>query len=294
MKTKFIFKITGLCLIFLTVMSFRFLLNKREIQTISIEDAIDKRLIQVDFLSNGTYQGNSIVSKIKNLSNLVLKLKVKSGTYFNAFTDEEQDLITVKDLFVQLSPRSNLNKNIDGYCCIASNRCPIKENKFRIVPNKIQHFDKFKALFVGKNYSHSIVQDAVWALSDKHPISNITSENPLETKSLREELSKITGLKNEWYETPQIRNVDPFGNINRETVAVQGNIEFDNKVNATFHQEVQDKNGVILMKTEKPFKIGVGKVKYFFKLQVTGWEKGKYYVKLYNGNVVLHVNEFEV
>lgn len=294
METNFVSRNKSVLLVIFAVFSFSFIQTKKGVETLSIEEALQRKLITASFISTGSYQGSSIDAKLKSNSSALLKVKIPAGTYFKAQTGEEQDLVTVQDVMVQVAPQKTLTKNIDGFCCIASNRCPIKDNKFSIVPNKIQKFDQLTSFMKGKNYEKGTIQDAVWVMSDQKSISNISSEDKVASKALREHLSSITGQKNEWYEAPQNRVVDPYGNINPQTVAIKGMIEFDNKTNASVHQEVQDKDGNVLMKTDRKFPLQKGEVKYYFSLSVTGWQKGKYSVKLMNGSNVLVVNEFEV
>lgn len=186
------------------------------------------------------------------------------------------------------------SKVLDGYCCNASKKCPTKGNKFTLSNNKVTHFDKVAALLKGKKYGNGVHQNVVWALSDNHALSNITADNPETVRSLREEIAKITGKKNEWYNSPQEETVDPFGNINRESVSVEGDIELTFATDVKVHQEIQDSVGNVLVKGVDSRPLHKGAVKYHFALQVKGWKKGTYYVKLMNGTQVLTKNEFKV
>lgn len=272
---------------------FRF--QQRAAVVVDFKDALLKKMITADLKSTGSYRGNSIGAQITNTGNTALTVKIPAGTYFKAQTDEEQNLVVTEDILVQVAPKATSSKIIDGYCCNAYKRCPSKGNKFSLSNYKVPNFDKVAVHLKGKHYSDDVCQNVVWVLTDDHDLSDITDdEHPEKVRPLREALAKALGKKNEWYDTPRNEVVDPYGNINREMVSVQGNIEFECPANAKVHQEVQDKEGKMIFKNEREVALHPGTVNYYFKVQVEGWEKGTYYVKLMSGTKVLVTNEFKV
>jgi hypothetical protein len=267
----------------------------KDVNFIEIKEAILKKIIQVDFVSNGKYQGNSIKMNIKCNKNSAIKILVPAGSYFLSEAEDEQDLVTPVDQFFTLAPNSNSSKIVNGYCCQANNKCPKENKKFKLIDRKLPLMNKLSELIKNKNYEHSVLQDVVWSISDKKPLSNITStNNPNEIKKLREELAILTGLKNDWFESPQLRTVDVYGNINRETIKIQGNLDLVITKEGFIHQEVQDSSGKVLMKSNQKFSVKKGKLTYFFNVKVTGWKKGNYSVRLYNNSEIIHEQSFEV
>jgi hypothetical protein len=294
MKTKLKLKfLIGMILAFLLISSS--FSEKSEIQIIDLADAIEKKIIKANFLSNGNYQGESIAATLTNISNIRFKLKIPAGSYFNAQTAEEQSLTTLEDFFVQLLPNATTSKVFDGFCTNASNSCPIKGHTFSYdKAKKVKKIDELTQFLKGKKIENNALQDAVWTLTNNHSLSHISSMNNDEAYNLRVFLAKLTGKKNEWYDKPQTRTVDQFGNINLNSVKVEGKIDVHVPSSGYIHQEVQDASGKIMMNGTKPAYVSMGKLSYQFKVEVKGWQKGKYFVKLMNGTKVLLSNEFEV
>ncbi len=269
-------------------------LNK-DVASITIKEAMSKKIINVDFISNGNYQGNSIIMKIKNNKSNALRIVIPSGSYFQSENEDEQDLVTPTDQFFTLAPGSNTSKIINGYCCQATNKCPKESKKFKLVDKEIPLMNQLSALIKNKKFDNSIIQDAIWSISDKKPLSNISSPvNSSEIKKLREDLASITGLKNDWFDSPQQRTIDIYGNINRETVSIHGNLELIIPTDGQLHQEVQDSTGKVLMKSNQKFAVKKGKLTYYFNVKVNGWQKGNYSVKLFNNSKIIHEQSFEV
>ena len=265
--------------------------KKYRTTVINLKDAIKSKVIQVEFRSTGNYQGASIVAKITNTRGKPIKLIIPAGSYFDAQTEKEQDLVLAKDVIVQLAPKASSSKVLNGFCCKASNRCPIKGNNFRLSDKKLDKFDLLTTFLKGKKFAKNDLQDAVWCISDRRAISNVSGKN---CKELREKLASITGLKNDWYSSPQSRTVDRFGNINRETVAIHGDVKFQCPANALVHQEIRDISGKVLVKGSSNTALNKGTINYIFNVSVKGWKKGEYTVALVNRSQVLVSSKFKV
>lgn len=107
-------------------------------------------------------------------------------------------------------------------------------------------------------------------------------------------MADITGQKNPWFNSPQHVTIDEQGNINMETVLIAGQLEFVCEKGTMVHQDIYKANGEPVLISDKTMQAKYGNVRYRFQMQVKGWEKGEYYIKLHDGNQEITRYEFSV
>ena len=262
-------------------------------QTVSLEDAIASGQIKMQANSLGTYSNESVLLKIQNSTPSVLKVKVKAGTMFAPADEGEQTLIAIDDQFIVLQPKSANQLNLKAYCTEASDRCPSDEGAFTLATNKNLELSKLVAFVRGKSISAQCYQDAIWAVTDARPISNIQATTAVE-KEMRKYIATITNKPDTWYTTPQSRVLDANRNIQQETVVVKGMITFTCDKGSVVHQELVKKNGDLMYKSDKTNTIQSGKVDFSFTVKVRGWEKGEYAVRVMAGTKELTSYPFAI
>ncbi|TNE55082.1 MAG: hypothetical protein EP338_05050 [Bacteroidetes bacterium] len=267
--------------------------RESKILELDLHEAIAQNVISWQGLATGNYDGESIKAKIKNLSRKKVRILIPAGTYFRAEATDEQNLVTTEDLIVELNPSSGSSKVLNGFCFNASKRCPGEGKAFTPEKKTNEELVALTKFLKGKKYDNDVLQSAVWTISDRRSISSVYGKDQDAILALREELSKITGLKNPWYSSPERRSLDRNRNINRETVMVHGDIRFECPEGAKVHQEIRDAAGNVKAKDEET-PLRAGNVRYRFNVQVRGWERGTYFVKLMNGDQELVSREFEI
>lgn len=272
----------GSLLVISVIILAAFNVNRLEQQTVSLEDAIAAGQIKMQAISLGTYSEESVLLKIQNYTPNILKVKVKAGTMFAPSDDGEQTLITIDDQFIVLQPKSANQLNLKAYCTEANDHCPKDEGVFSLVSNKNAELIKLVTFVRGKSISAACYQDAIWAVTDARPISNIQATT-LTDKELRKYISSITNKPDTWYTTPQSRVVDEDRNIQQETIIVKGTITFTCDKGSVVHQELVKKNGDLMYKSDKTNTLQTGKVDFSFTVKVRGWEKGEYAVRVMAG-----------
>lgn len=258
----------------------------------SLEEAIKAGKVDVNVHSNDSRSYSNVYITVKNLSSNSQRILVPAGTLYTPDEDDEQELIQLNDEILVIKPKEENTFEIKTYCTEAHDRSP--DGSFSLNVNKNE---KFKTLisYVQNNPGITAgLQDAVWAISDNENINNVPGGSETQN-SFREFLSGVTGQENSWYSSPQQYDVDPYGNINRETVNITGDLEFTASRAMRVHEEIQDGNGETLIKSDRSFQLRGGNVKYQFAIRVKGWEKGTYFVKVLNEeSEELVVREFQV
>jgi len=249
---------------------------------ISIFDAVKAKTISATLLSNGKHNGNSVDLKIVNLTSQAIELLIPAGTKYSTAQDEEQTLIQIEDKFIALQPKQTYTGKAAAFCTEASDRCPTSAAAMTITKNTNPKFAELSEYIKGKTIDKSTFQDAVWAISDGYSVSNISADDQA-SKDFRKKVADITGQKNPWFNSPQNVTVDDRGNFNMETVLIAGQLEFMCNKGTMVHQDIYKANGEAVLISDKTMQARYGNVKYRFQMQVKGWEKGEYYIKLHDG-----------
>lgn len=262
--------------------------------TMSLNDAIKNKFLSADVKGNGGHSGNCLKVSFKNLQNKKLALTIPAGTMFKPGDDECQNILVPQDQKMIFAANETRTAFVKGFCCEASDRSPGKDMAFTISANKDPKMIKLFNFLKGKNYSDGLLQEAIWCVSDNHEVSDVYAEKMEAIKPLRDELCKITGQKDTWYSTPKQHEVDEEGNISHVTTSVTGLIKFKALKAAKLHNEIFDSSDKLLVKNPNEFSLKPGDVEYEFNIRVGGWKKGTYYVKVFEGDKVIHKQEFKI
>ena len=270
-----------------------FTIKSDQSTVVDLETALKEGKISVDFNSTGTYHGQSVNMNLKSNSGSPMKIRIPAGTLFISEDKGEQELLTVNDQIIALQPRSQQQQSVSAYCSEASDRCPAKGGKFNFKKTDDARLKKLLVFLKTNKVSEGAVQDAVWAITDRKPVSNIDHLIPAD-KELRKFVASMNGQSDPWYSTPQHRNVRTGGEIVSETVIVKGDLSFTCNKGALVYQEIVKKDGTLMHKSNKTNTVRTGNVDFSFSLKVMGWEKGEYSLKVKDGSQVLAEYPFQI
>lgn len=260
---------------------------------VNLKDAIAQNLIKASFNSNGNFNGLSVHFDILNTSKSSLSIIVPAGTTFVPENDEEQTLIVLENEVIAIAPHAKIDEVLDGYCINLSKHCPTESKPFKLSETKNENFKKLFSFVGSKKINPLISQSVAWAISDNQPVSSIEGDDSA-TKELKKFMFGLLNQKETWYTSSPNYVVTPQRTIAVSTVAISGYLDFTLTKNAVVHQEVTNSEGKIMMRTTKDFALGKGNVKSKFSLKVTGWQKGKYFVKIKDALNVYATFEFNV
>lgn len=264
-----------LLLIFLSI-PMLIALNNTGARKLTIDEAIQQKLITATATSNGKYNQESVQITMSNRSASKLIIVIPAGFSFYPGDEGEQTLVTTEDQFLALEPNASNKKWIKAFCSEASDSSPTEFSTFTFGKTKNPSIQKLVDYTNAHKVSPSTLQDAMWAVSSDRSISNIVAETP-EDKALRTFISELTGKKDAWYTSPQNYELNESRNIVSETVKIQGDLVFSLNESTTFYQEIRKKDGEVMMKGQKTLTLAKGdNIKFHFRIEVTGWEKGEY------------------
>lgn len=265
-----------------------------EVTTMTLSDAIAKKVISGEYKGMGGHSGNCIKLNAVNLDDNKIKIIIPAGTMFKPGDDGAQNIVVPQEQFFTLNANEKKFTFVKGFCCEASDKSPSKDETFALSSHKDPKMGKLFAFLKGKNFGDHILQESIWCISNNHNVSDVYADNMTAIKPLREELCKITGQKDTWYNTPKTHTVDADGFISHETTEVNGLLKFKVEKTIKLHNEIYDSEGKMLVKNPNEFTVNKGNVEYEFGIRVKGWTKGTYFVKVFENEKVIHTQEFKI
>lgn len=266
--------------IYFLASSFIISLCKAGDESIYLQDALAAKLIMINLSSTGDYSGNSVEYEITNLSSKKISLKIPNNTIFLPENSEEQTLIHGQEKIITINSKEKMKGILTGFCIESNDNCPTENSKFSIGINRDKKLNSLFKNFSSENISPSDFQHAVWAITDGRSVSNIVRNNS--TNALRSYAAELAGQEDTWYSSPQEISVDELGRIVNTTTTITGELSFQCKKGASIQQDVHNSTGEKLI-SSRPYKtIRAGNITYTFKIKVSRWPKGDYYVRLHD------------
>ena len=260
---------------------------------ISIHELIKQGEITVSPTTNGGYNEASIKLSLKNLAE-GRRVMIPRGTRFKSVLGEEQDLLVPQDLIVDLPRKGQKELTLNAYCMQHSNLAPQENQVFGITEEKDEQLLKVLNFMDGKRYAPSVIQDAVWALTDGVDVAGISSSLPAE-KELRTFICNTLGIENVWYDLDRSYEQTPDREIVPRTVEVSGDIAYEAEETGEVVMQVTEEDGTVIRELGGGMPVTrVGNYKFRFSMKVQGWESGLYFVQLKIQDNVFHKVAFEV
>lgn len=259
----------------------------------SIHDLVNSGSIKCIPLTNGGYNTGSITLKISNTGR-GQRVLIPLGTRFKSALGEEQDLVVPEDLIVAVPRNGDKEVKLDAYCVQQSNLSPGEGQTFTLGKEKDEKLLKVLNFMKGKGHDPSVIQEAVWAVTDGASVAGISMQNDSE-KALREFVCNVTGQKNVWYDLDREYQETETREIVPETREVSGNIAYEVNETGNVVMQVTKEDGTVIRELGGGMPIAnVGSYKFRFNMKVQGWERGVYFVQLKLEDDVFHKVAFEV
>lgn len=276
-------------LFFLSVLSFTLLVTSAFIyprssekkEFISIEKLMKEGKLDVSISGLGGYQEECIAFRIKNLTGDSVLVRIEPGRRLYSEDTTMQDILIVKHKNLILAPFAEITEKGYGFCCKSHHHSPKEAAVFGIGAMAPESWQKLANVIDQGNYPVKAIQDAVWCLSNDHPISAITDKNPANVELLRRTVAKIKGIEVPWYtvlfEKTDIEN-QLFSDKHQR---LTGSINYQVNSNSIISILVKDQKGQVIQNLVKGNSKNSGGYRYDVDLSVSGWPKGEYTIYIY-------------
>ena len=259
---------------------------------IQMEEAAKKKWITINAKSLGGHSGKSLSVKIKNHTANFISLMIPSGSRFKSEAAEYQDLIVTKAELIAIQGLGEEIVLLNSFCCEANDRSPSNDLSYTYLGRTDSSLSKLCRFINKNNFEEQAVQNAIWVLSNNHPINNIYSADKNSETQLTEFLCKMKGIQKPWYRV-EYKNSDSIA-FSEAPLNIHAEFNFLLTTNGMVTMILQDasgKNVVVLMK-EQPF--NKGEYDFGFKLKASAMPKGKYYARLYASDQKLYERVIEL
>ena len=275
------------------LVSMHFAVNAKH-QQLSLQNALDKKLVSAKVHSLGGYQGYCIKMEVKNLSPDSLIILVEAGRRLNSIDEKNQDILVVREQFVMLKKYEDKYIEVKGYCCQASNHSPNTGAKYDV--NKLADSNLVflaRYLNVG-NFNKDAEQNAIWAISDNKNTANVTATNDTLIIPLRNLVANIKGEPIPWY-TFITRTINyASGSMETFPLLLRGKLNFDNAKECYTTLHVLNEKGIEVCQIIKQWTLAGGNQTYNLNIPIAGLAKGKYTIELKSDEKELVKKEFKI
>ena len=250
---------------------------------LGIEDAVKKGLFKAIVKGKGGHGGECINLNITSICSVDTTIYVEAGRRLNSEDSTVQDILIVKELPIFVKAGEEKNVNLYGFCCQATNHSPSKDEKFDLGHMADSNLVKL-AKFLNKNpFEEGIMQNAVWVISNNHPLSSVGSSDASKRKELKKLHNLLAAIKHlpidySWYSlTFKTDTARLFSGI---PDSLYGDIEYSVWNNSNVSLTFSDSIGHVVKRffVNKPH--NPDKYTYEIKTSILGYPRGKYFVRL--------------
>jgi len=294
MKTA---KISFLAIFILFVFSSLTVLHSDKQKKLSIEEAVKSGMFKAEVKGIGGYSGECITLNVVNLSSIDTTIYIEAGRRLNSVDSTVQDILVVREVPLLVRAGEEKNINLFGFCCQATNAGPGKDEEFTLGQMADSNLVKL-AVFLNQNsFDLSTIQNAVWVVSNNHPLASVHSADVSKRKELRKLHTLLASIKLlpvnfSWYTlTYKTDTTRLFSGV---ADSLFGDFDYSLWKNCAVSLTLNDSKGKVI----DHFFVNKGhnpnSYSYEIKMSVASLPKGKYFVRLIADNQMKSEKVFEL
>ena len=259
---------------------------------ISIEEAVKRNLVSANFYSLSGHNGNCIEAVVLNNQAQEIAVFFEPGRIIDSQDNKLQNIILTKKVQLKIPANQKKIAQLFGFCCQLNNASPKHKS--------IYHLGKmadsslvFLTQFLSKNnFDNQTQQNAIWCISDNNSLESIPQKFDSCSNALIELCAKLrnTPLPNNCFIYLDVPN-RMFSDIK---YYYKTKINYTKKRNSKLLIAVYDSLGnTIKVIADNNFS---NQKENDFKLcfSVYNWKKGKYYLRILEGNNKEFERVFEI
>ncbi len=247
--------------------------------TYSVQDAAEKKLINLSIQSKGGYTGPVISMTIGSLVNDTLILKVEAGRRLDSQDNTQQDILVTKSESFMLAGCQQKTYTVFGMCCQRHNHAPSLNAAYKVGKMADPKLVKMASFIDKYHYSNDYgAQHAVWVVSDGELMASICSENEIVTDNLRDCAGNITGQAVPHYSIIYYNKTAT--NLLGDLLKIEGHLRYTLDVpgKITIGVYNNEERMVQLIQQDQPQQ--EGQYNYFYTFDAKNLPHGKYFIRL--------------
>jgi hypothetical protein len=255
-------------------------------KSISIEDAIKKKLVSASIKGKGGHTGDVIRIKLKNLLNRTVSIDVEAGRRLDSEKQNLQDILVNRAAVLTLLPNQTKTFTISGMCCQAHNSGPDSSAVFSVGKMADTNLVRL-ARFIDENkwYGDGTAQRAVWIVSDNNAMEGIGGNDTI-SKRLQLFVSKLTGKPIPEYKIEYAGAQDCGAVFSGIAAKIKGDFEYEIYSNGLVTFGIYDSRGQVVQMffTDKPR--SKGSYVFSYEFNTSNLPKGEYFARFrFDGQV---------
>jgi hypothetical protein len=259
---------------------------------ISIEEAINNKLIQASITSTGDHQEYCINANVKSLVKDTCFILIEAGRRLDSQKDFEQDILVTKQSRFKVPPFKEVKEKVYGFCCQLGNSCPQMNSKYRVGKMADSILIKLATFINNHQVTPSAQQNSVWAFSNNRSIETIPQSFNQASDSLIQfcaalkkvqppnyyyDYKKVTGL--------MVSDIKDFFNTK---------FNYKKKAAGRLQIVVFDKKGNIIKTLVDNNFAGSSDLSFSFKIPLFNWKRGDYFLRVIENNETSYEKKIEV
>jgi hypothetical protein len=160
----------------------------------NLSDAIKQKVVKLDAINNGSYQGKTTTVILTNLQKKSLQIKVDIGTVLAPDDAKNQPMILAGEEWIFLQPSGNGETQVQTFCGNAPLACPGKQHHYSYAGLASDTLTKVLVFIKTNSIFDELGQSAVWAVANNMSLSEIYDRTrPELARNLLDLVCKVTG-----------------------------------------------------------------------------------------------------
>ena len=259
--------------------------------SITLEEALQKKLVTATITGKGSYYGQSIVLELKSNSRDNLNITLEAGRRLNCVYDSIQDMLITKSEIMALLPLEKKKLTIYAMCCEKTDHTPGSTSVFNLGAMAQSQLVKLAVLIESLKAQDMAGQSAVWVITNGSDTSSINSMDPNITRQLRDYVKNAGKIKTVSTRNPNILYDYSYPQLNGEVYTFEGDFEWDMASTNYVSLYLYDNNGQQIKPIFQDMMFVSGLQSYHYKLSDPLFETGEiYWIRLkQNGRTVKEV-----
>ncbi|WKZ66190.1 MAG: hypothetical protein QY325_15680 [Flavobacteriales bacterium] len=258
-----------------------------------LDSLLRSGLVELRAFGSGGHAGEVLSVEAFNPQARSLRLVIPPGWRFASQDSAVQDLLVVEESVLVLAPRASGAVRCRVFCCEASKSGPQAGSVYLAGGPADGRLVQLARHLSAHRYPDQAVQQAVWSVSDGHPISAIDGGDAGSTLALRRLVADVTGQSVPWY-TTAYAVPEPGRLFSNEPVSVSGTVEFQQRHPGLLSIVVKDAAGRTVRVIEDGRVLEKGRFTIEVAMTVRGWPKGRYSLLFATDGVLRERQSFDL
>lgn len=264
---------------------------------IPLSQAIQQHIVTVSAEATGnSYMQQGLKLTVKNTGSLNFILVMNQGATFAPVDAEAQPLLLAGEEIMPMQPLKEATINVQTFCANSNASSPQKGMKYTYDRIADDNLVKLLAFLKQNRLYNELGQNAVWHFTNGHSLNSVyDSGNELASKKLVDFITTLTGKdKPEYFVQTSSSTIAGQPVHNPKTLKIFATIEQELKEPKKLTLGIYNEQGEMIQPVFENRHFGIMGHRFKVEFQAENAPEGKYYIRLKEGETILHEKMVEV